>query len=419
MTTTDVEIRTHPVVRFAAFVHVVLDDLRETPAWSMTPGEQRAALVDLARAEARIAALRLRVLAAADTADVAAASAATSTSAWLAQATRRTRGAAHADVLLSRSLEDAHIATRDALADGLLAEDQARAVVRAVDALPESVEPADRARAEKHLLHLAGQHDAAALKHLGRHLLDVLDPEAADEAEGHRLDAEERAAARSTHLHLSANGDGTYTGRFKIGTLHAAMLRKVLHTFSAPRQVGAQDRRRLTRPELMGEAFCRFLERVPADRLPSAGGLSATVVVMLEYGRLVSGLGVAHLDTGEPISAGTARRLACEAGVVPAVLRRVLGGRSVVLDLGRRTRFHTESQRLAWTVRDRGCTAEGCDRPPGWCHAHHDEVSWAGGGGTSVERGRLLCAFHHRKAHSPAYEMTRLPSGQVSFHRRT
>jgi hypothetical protein len=419
MTTTDVETRTHPVVRFAARVHVVLDDLRETPAWSMTPGEQRAALVDLARAEARIAALRLRVLAAADTADVAAASAATSTSAWLAQATRRTRGAAHADVLLSRSLEDAHIATRDALADGLLAEDQARAVVRAVDALPESVEPADRARAEKHLLHLAGQHDAAALKHLGRHLLDVLDPEAADEAEGHRLDAEERAAARSTHLHLSANGDGTYTGRFKIGTLHAAMLRKVLHTFSAPRQVGAQDRRRLTRPELMGEAFCRFLERVPADRLPSAGGLSATVVVMLEYGRLVSGLGVAHLDTGEPISAGTARRLACEAGVVPAVLRRVLGGRSVVLDLGRRTRFHTESQRLALTVRDRGCTAEGGDRPPGWCHAHHDEVSWAGGGGTGVERGRLLCAFHHRKAHSPAYEMTRLPSGQVSFHRRT
>ena len=182
MTTTDLETRTHPVARFAARVHVVLDGLREAPAWSMTPDEQRAALVDLARAEARFAALRLRVLAAADTADVAAASAATSTAAWLAQATRRTRSAAHADVLLARSLEDAHSSTRDALADGLLAEDQARVVVRAVDALPESVDPAARARAEKHLLHLAGQHDVAALKHLGRHLFDVLDPEAADEA---------------------------------------------------------------------------------------------------------------------------------------------------------------------------------------------------------------------------------------------
>src|SRR3954467_15135491 len=118
MTTTDVETRAPPAGRCPPRAHAMLDDLRETPAWSMTPDEQRAALVDLTRAEARMAALRLRVLAAADTADIAAASAATSTSAWLAQATRRTRSTAHADVLLSRSLEDAHIATRDALADG-------------------------------------------------------------------------------------------------------------------------------------------------------------------------------------------------------------------------------------------------------------------------------------------------------------
>ena len=333
--------------------------------------------------------------------------------------TRRTRNVANADVLLARSLEDAHISTRDALADGLLAEDQARVVVRAVDALPESVDPADRARAEKHLLHLAGQHDAAALKHLGRHLLDVLDPEAADEAEGRRLDAEERTAARSTYLQLSDNGDGTHTGRFKLGALHAAMLRRVLHAFSSTQQVSPEERRRLGRPELLGEAFCRFLERLPADRLPSAGGLSATVIVMFDYDRLVSGLGVAHLDTGETLSAGAARRMACEAGVVPAVLRRVLGGRSVVLDLGRRTRFHTESQRLALTIRDRGCTAEGCNRPPGWCRLRRPRRPRPDGRGTSVERGRLLCAFHHGKAHSLAYAMTRLPSGQVSFHRRT
>ena len=42
MTTTDLETRTHPVTRFASRVHTVLDDLRETPAWSMTPDEQRA-----------------------------------------------------------------------------------------------------------------------------------------------------------------------------------------------------------------------------------------------------------------------------------------------------------------------------------------------------------------------------------------
>ena len=142
------------------------------------------------------------------------------------------------------------------------------------------------------------------------------------------------------------------------------------------------------------------------------------MVVLLDYDRLLSGLGTAALDTGERVSAGLARRLACEAGVIPAVLRRVLGGPSVVLDLGRKTRFHTEAQRIALALRDGGCTAEGCDRPSARCHAHHD-VPFSRGGGTSVDDGRLLCPFHHGKAHSPGYDLTRLPNGQVRFHRRT
>jgi hypothetical protein len=143
------------------------------------------------------------------------------------------------------------------------------------------------------------------------------------------------------------------------------------------------------------------------------------VVVLLDYDKLVSGLGAAQLDTGQELSAGTARRLACEAGVIPVVYRHALAGPSQVLDVGRRRRFHTTAQRLALTVRDRGCTAEGCDRPAAWCHAHHDGATWADGGGTSVAQGRLLCPFHHGKAHSPGYELSRLPDGQVRFHRRT
>jgi hypothetical protein len=69
------------------------------------------------------------------------------------------------------------------------------------------------------------------------------------------------------------------------------------------------------------------------------------------------------------------------------------------------------------TIRDQGCTAEGCDRPAGWCHAHH-HTPWSKGGDTSVENGRLLCAFHHGKAHSPSYDTTTGPTGQITFHRR-
>jgi hypothetical protein len=51
-------------------------------------------------------------------------------------------------------------------------------------------------------------------------------------------------------------------------------------------------------------------------------------------------------------------------------------------------------------------------------HAHHDQ-SWANAGGTDLKNGRLLCAYHHAKAHDPAYTMTKLPEGRVRFHRRT
>jgi hypothetical protein len=46
-------------------------------------------------------------------------------------------------------------------------------------------------------------------------------------------------------------------------------------------------------------------------------------------------------------------------------------------------------------------------------------VAWSDGGGTSVDNGRLLCRFHHTRAHSATYETTRLPNGKIRFHRRT
>ena len=129
---------------------------------------------------------------------------------------------------------------------------------------------------------------------------------------------------------------------------------------------------------------------------------------------LTTGVGAAQLDTGGVISAGEARRLACRAGIIPMVL----DGSSQVLDLGRTRRLHTRGQRIALTTRDRGCTAEGCDWPPGLCHVHHDQP-WSEGGVTSVRDGRLLCPRHHARAHDPTYSMTKLPGGKVAFHRRT
>ncbi len=69
-------------------------------------------------------------------------------------------------------------------------------------------------------------------------------------------------------------------------------------------------------------------------------------------------------------------------------------------------------------IRDGGCTAAGCDAPPGLTQAHHDEP-WSRGGGTSVAGGRLYCPRHHRLAHDPAYLRTFDVRGKVRFTRRT
>jgi len=53
----------------------------------------------------------------------------------------------------------------------------------------------------------------------------------------------------------------------------------------------------------MGQRCVSCSNGVPAHRLPSTGGTSATVVVLLDYDKLRTGLGAAHLDTGQAISA--------------------------------------------------------------------------------------------------------------------
>ncbi len=141
--------------------------------------------------------------------------------------------------------------------------------------------------------------------------------------------------------------------------------------------------------------------------------MNATVVVTMTAASLMGGLAAATLDTGARVSAATARRLACESGIVPVVL----GGKSQPLDVGRAKRFFTYAQRIALGVRDRGCTAEGCEVPPAMCHAHHEDP-WSHGHGTKVGRGRLLCPFHHRRIHDPEYEVDVGADNQVRFHRR-
>ena len=138
-----------------------------------------------------------------------------------------------------------------------------------------------------------------------------------------------------------------------------------------------------------------------------------TLLVHLDHRRLLDGLASARLDTGTRISVGEARRLACDAGTLPAVL----GGRSVPLDLGRERRLHSTAQRRALSVLHDTCAAEGCERPFAWCDIHHPHA-WSRGGATDLGNALPLCGWHDRRAHDARYDLTRLASGEVRYRRR-
>ncbi|WP_243232519.1 HNH endonuclease signature motif containing protein [Microbacterium sp. CIAB417] len=107
-------------------------------------------------------------------------------------------------------------------------------------------------------------------------------------------------------------------------------------------------------------------------------------------------------DEGVAVPAAAAEQLACNAGRIAVTVDR----RGDPLRLGRIERLFTSAQRLALAVRDGGCRWRGCDRPPSYCEAHHID-EWADGGSTDIDRGILLCRFHHMQLHHGEWRITR------------
>ncbi len=389
----------HPVTSAVARVRADLDSVADLGAWSLGSVGTAAALQELARARGQLAELELRLVHHADRVGLHSEVGAADTLAWWANTTRQTKPDAKRRLLLAASLDYDHEPVRDAMAEGRLAEDQAGIIVHAVDALP---------------VELAADHDAKALRALGKRILSIVAPEVGEEHERRLLEREEESAREACRLRLTDDGHGQCHLRGVVPTLVGAMLKKALLGIAAPRHQASSGRlgERVVGPVRLGRALCEYVERYPADRLSEAGGLAATVVVTMTLESLLGRDTVATLDTGERVSASEARRIACETGIIPAVL----GGRDEVLDLGRARRFHTGRQRIAIALRDQTCTAQGCDWPPGMCHVHHDRP-WSRGGSTDTKTGRLLCPRHHSMAHNPKYQMRSVKNGRVVFSR--
>ncbi len=437
--------------------HTAVDALVGAPELTgqvLTVAECAAAVRSVERLARRVEAVRLRLVSAAARSDVAAQAGHSSTGAWLASTTKTAGRDAAAQVRLAEALDTGLTATGAALAAGDVSVEHAQVIATTTSRLPENLTSAERDQVEAGLVTTATRVDPGRLRKASRTALAFAQRDATQvaEHEAQLVRDEEQWARTVTRLTIRDNQDGTSSGWFMIPTLAASILAKTVQQLASPRRAssarthdtfgaasgqmhpGQQEttgqgmllaeqqtlggQQTLAGPgsaderaggqgsggglgatdwaHAYGLAFTDLLEHLPTDRLTRKA--AATIVVTTDLATLRTELGIAHVDTGQTITAGDLRRLACTAGIIPAVL----DGESLPLDLGRARRFFTEAQHTALATRYTECAATSCDRPYAWCDLHH-EHPWSTGGHTTIDKAVPLCGFHHHRVHDPTY----------------
>jgi hypothetical protein len=340
----------------------------------------------------------------------------TSTMAWLrsrlrlgGQATQLLRVARHLDGLPQLA---------KAFAAGEITLEHAAAVATLVGQV--GVEPVSPY--ETILLDLAREVPPAKLRVACAHVAQLLDVEGEDERAARQHRQRHLTAARTVGgmVHLQGLLDPA-SGDVVLAALRAAMPVPAEHEERTPAQ---------RRADALVDVCAGWMA---AGETPTGGGVRPQVQVTVSlralrsaprgdqpgdrpgYGpgdQLGDQLGdVPVLADGQPVSLAQARRIACDAGVVPAVL----GGDGELLDVGRLTRVVPVGMRRALNLRDGGCRFAGCDRPASWCDAHHLR-HWADGGDTGLGNLILLCGYHHTLVHQ-GWQLHGDPQQVVRFRR--
>jgi 5-methylcytosine-specific restriction protein A len=284
----------------------------------------------------------------------------------------------------------------EAMAAGTLAIADALVVVRTLKRVAPFADAAQLLAAERLLVSQCPQLSRRDAARAARRLIDHFDPDGAEPRE-------DLLCARSgVTVHRIA--DGMVRWVVDMHPEAAGFLTTAVDARTAPRRQPtfgpaqdadfdpAQSDSR-TLPQRRLDALVDIARESLTHDSGLVAGTPVTMTVTMTLDALLSGLGTAEIaGVDEPISAATARRLASDAEIIPAVL----GCASEPLDLGRSFRLYTTPQRRAMAVRDGGCAWPSCNAPPSWCEAAH-LVSWLDGGPTDLDNGVLLCPFHHRR----------------------
>jgi Domain of unknown function (DUF222)/HNH endonuclease len=413
---------------------------------------------------------RLRTLAAVDARGAAGADhgvPAPSTASWLRGRLRIGAGAATSLVRTARALFGGPLAgTARALTAGDISPAHAQVLAHGTTDLPAHT----AAEAEPVLLEAARRLDPPRLRRVLGHLRDVADP---DGAQGR---AERRHQRRGVWL------TSTWEGMVAVGGLLEPEAGQTLLAALEPlaRPSDAQDARSASQRQ--ADALTELARRqLEAGQLPHTGGVRPQLLVTVDLDSLLGRPGTLGGEMGwaGPLAPEACRRLACDGALTRVLVTRhpsvhgdhhhgpdldpshdhpdhhghdpdghglgpqdglggdggvaawlqtaltrlppVLGGAlTQPLEVGRTSRVVTAAQRAALVVRDGGCAVTGCDRPLGWCEAHHLQ-HWVHGGPTDLANLALVCRAHHRAVHEGGWRLQRDPDGRLTAtppHRR-
>lgn len=341
----------------------------------------------IVQAEAQLSGLRLKLLDEAKYLDAAVVLDAVRSS------TRTNEAQSKAVIRLAGELAERFPLINAALCDGYISIQQAGAIVTGLKKLPVHYSKTDLEICQNQCLQHVHELGPKELRTLAARMAEIIDPETAELEEAKRLEEEERRAHTNRFLKLRPDFHGSMiiTGKLPVtdGSLLAAQVEALMPSISSYSQTAETplpDARR-------ADALVR-LTTIAANsgELPAQGGDRPQVQFTMSLDSLTAKRGRAEiLNNGQPISPGVARRLCCDAGIIPVVL----GGESEPLDVGRTKRLFTKPQRQLLTARDQGCAFPSCDAPPAACQGHHI-IPWIDGGNTDLEHAVLVCPYHHR-----------------------
>jgi hypothetical protein len=377
-----------------------LDDIEESLEALIASGASNygdgASMERLYRVEARLDSFATEAMAAFEVGEEWAADGAKTASAWIASRCRVSRAAAKRRVRLGRTLR--HLPeVAQAWREGRIGEDQARAIASARRHRTEASMARDEAMLVAQACDMGCEDFLRALAYWKQ----LADPDGAEASD------EERKASRNVFLETSFSG--MWLGQMTLDPISGSIVSNELNRLEHDLFEAdcAQAKERLGRTgridELARTSGQRradaLVEMATRSRTAPAEGIRPAPLFSVFVGYETLRGRICELENGTVLSPS-----ALTPWMDSAYFERALFSLGNRVDVSVRSRFFTGGTRRAIELRDRMCTHPHCFEPAESCQVDHIET-YASGGETTQENGRLLCGFHNRlrnqKEHPP------------------